>query len=67
MCGLFSIDYSYPNNIKKADPEGLGKKTLNFGPNELIASRKIEIQYSRHSILNYIVMGADSVGLGSCM
>jgi hypothetical protein len=28
MCGLFSIDYSYPNNIKKADPEGLGRKTF---------------------------------------
>ena len=28
MCGLFSIDYSYPNNIKKAGPEGFGKKKL---------------------------------------
>jgi hypothetical protein len=33
MCALFNVDYSYPNNIKKAGPEGLNKKTSKFGLN----------------------------------
>jgi hypothetical protein len=43
MCGLFSIDYSYPNNIKKADPEGLGRK--NF---------KIWTQYASENLMPFL-------------